>query len=225
MALDFYHGHGSPYSWRVWLALEAKGIAHNLKVLSFGAGDTRKPEFVALNPRHTVPTIVDDGYAVWESMAILEYLDERFPSDPRLYPGDAKARARIRRLIREAEEHLGAEAIDPITDAYFGQGASGSPDQQKIDKAKAVLSEEVAYFARELKGPFFGGASVDALDLVLYPWLGGYVKRIAFRKPESKLMALIPAPIAEWCQRVEALPYFSKTIPEHWREGWGKEAK
>ena len=118
-----------------------------------------------------------------------------------------------------------AACKQPITDAYFGQGASGSPDQQKIDKAKAVLSEEVAYFARELKGAFFGGASVDALDLVLYPWLGGYVKRIAFRKPESKLMALIPAPIAEWCQRVEALPYFSKTIPEHWREGWGKEAK
>jgi len=89
MALDFYHGHGSPYSWRVWLALELKAIPYELKVLSFQAGDTTKPEFVALNPRHQVPTIVDDGFALWESTVILEYLDERFTSGAKLYPGDA----------------------------------------------------------------------------------------------------------------------------------------
>ena len=224
MAIDFYHGHGSPYSWRVWLALEAKGIAYNLRVLSFAAGDTRKPEFVALNPRHTVPTLVDDGYAVWESMAILEYLDEKYASGVKLYPGDARARARIRRLIREAEEHVGVEAIDPITDAYFGQ-AGAELDVAKLEKAKARLAEEIAYFAKELKGPFFGGNAVNALDLVLYPWLGGYLKRITYRKPESKLTALVPGALADWCTRIEALPYFDKTIPEHWREGWGKEAK
>ena len=104
MALDFYHGHGSPFSWRVWLALEFKGVPYNLKLLSFQNEDTKKPEFVALNPRHTVPTIVDDGFALWESMAIVEYLDERFASGPKLYPGDVKARARVRRLIREMED-------------------------------------------------------------------------------------------------------------------------
>jgi glutathione S-transferase len=224
VAIDFYHGHGSPYSWRVWLALEAKGLPYDLKVLSFAAGDTRKPEFVALNPRHTVPTIVDDGYALWESMAILEYLDEKFPAGPKLYPGDAKARARIRRLIREAEERIGLEAVDPIVEEYFGkQGAE--PDGEKVEKARTRLAEEMAYFAKELKGPFFGGDAMNALDLVLYPWLGGYVKRVTFRKPESKLTELVPAPIAEWAKRIESLPWFEKTIPEHWREGWGKEPK
>jgi glutathione S-transferase len=224
LAIDFYHGHGSPYSWRVWLALEAKGIPHDVKIMSFQAGDTRKPEFVALNPRHTVPTVVDDGYAVWESMAILEYLDEKFPQAPKLYPGDAKSRARIRRLIREAEEHVGVEAIDPITDEYFGKGGA-EPDREKVDKAKQVLRDELDYFAKELKGPFFGGESLNALDLVLYPWIGGYLKRIAFRKPESKVTELVPAPLAEWAKRIEALPYFDKTLPEHWREGWGKAPK
>jgi glutathione S-transferase len=111
MALDFYHGHGSPFSWRVWLALEHKAVPYNLKVLSFQDNDTTKPGFVALNPRHTVPTIVDEGYSLWESMAILEYLDERFPAGAKLYPGDAKARARVRRLIREAEEYRRASII------------------------------------------------------------------------------------------------------------------
>ena len=216
MPLDFYHGHGSPYSWRVWLALEAKQVPYNLNVLSFQAGDTRKPEFVALNPRHTVPTIVDDGHAIWESLAILEYLDERFTTGAKLFPGDARSRARVRRLIREAEEHLGLEGIDPITDEYFGKGGA-EPDREKVDKAKERLHEEMEYFARELKGMYFGGDTVDALDLVLYPWLGGYVKRIAFRKPESKLTEGVPQAIGDWCRRIEALPYFDKTIPAHWR--------
>jgi len=216
MTVDFYHGHGSPYSWRVWLALEAKQVPYDLKVLSFANGDTRKPGFVALNPRHTVPTIVDDGHAVWESIAILEYLDERYSSGVKLYPGDAKSRARIRRLIREAEEHVGIESIDPITDEYFGKGGA-EPDLDKVGKAKTRLAEEMDYFAKELKGRFFGGESVDALDLVLYPWLGGYVKRITVRKPETRLSELVPAAIAEWVKSVEALPYFDKTIPAHWR--------
>ena len=224
MAIDFYHGHGSPYSWRVWLALEAKGVPYNLKVMSFAAGDTRKPEFVALNPRHTVPTIVDDGHAVWESVAILEYLDERFGSGTRLYPGDAKARARVRRLIREAEEHVGLEGIDPIADEFFGKNGA-APDMEKVEKAKSRLEEEMEYFAKELEGPYFGGESPNALDFVLYPWLGGYVKRISFRKPEAQVANLAPAPIAAWVKRVEALPNFDKTIPEHWRKGWGKEPK
>ena len=224
MAIVFYHGHGSPYSWRAWLALEAKQLRYDVKFMSFQAGDTRKPEFVAINPRHTVPTIVDDGHVVWESMAILEYVDEKYTSGAKLYPGNALARARIRRLIREAEEHIGVEAIDVIAGAYFAPGG-GAFEAEKVDKAKATLEDEMAYFARELDGPFFGGNAVGALDLVLYPWLGGYVKRISFRKPESQLAALVPPPIAEWCKRIEALPYFDKTIPEHWREGWGKEPK
>jgi glutathione S-transferase len=224
MAIDFYHGHGSPYSWRVWLALEGKGVPYQLKIMSFQAGDTRKPEFVALNPRHTVPTLVDDGHAVWESIAILEYLDERFASGLELYPAELKARTRVRRLIREAEEHVGVEAIDPIADEYFGKGGA-EPDRERVEKGRSRLREEMDYFTKELKGAYFGGEAPNALDLVLYPWLGGYVKRIAYRKPESKLSEVVTAPIAAWVKRMEALPYFDKTIPEHWREGWGKEPK
>jgi glutathione S-transferase len=215
MALDFYHGHGSPYSWRVWLALEAKQVPYNLKVLSFQAGDTRKPEFVALNPRHQVPTIVDDGFALWESTVILEYLDERFTSAAKLFPGDAKARARVRRLAREAEAYLGVEGIDPITDEYFGKEGA-APDLEKVEKAKKRLGEELEYFAKELLGTHLAGDAPSAADFVLYPWIG-YVNRITFRKPETKLTDLVPVPIAAWAKRIEALPYFDKTFPPHWR--------
>jgi glutathione S-transferase len=215
MALDFYHGHGSPYSWRVWLALEFKQVPYNLKVLSFQNNDTKKPEFVALNPRHVVPTIVDDGYSLWESMAILEYLDERFTAGAKLYPGDAKNRARIRRLIREMEEYLGGEGIDPITSELFA-GGDAKPDMDKVAKGRERLREELEYFARELRGKFVAGDAPSAADFVLYPYLG-YVWRINFRKPETKLNEIVPAPIADYRKRFEALPYFDKTFPPHWR--------
>ncbi|HSN19499.1 MAG TPA: glutathione S-transferase family protein [Usitatibacter sp.] len=217
MALDFYHGHGSPYSWRVWLALEHKRVPYELKVLSFSAGDTRKPEFVAINPRHHVPTIVDDGYALWESSAILEYLDERFPAKDgaaSLYPGDVRARGRVRRLIQEAESYLEREGLDPIFIEHFSEGASG--EAKKTADARTRLREEMEYFARELRGPFLAGDTPCAADFVLYPEYA-YVKRLTFRKPELALTELVPAALAEWGKRIEALPYFEKTYPPHWR--------
>jgi glutathione S-transferase len=215
MPLVFYHGHGSPYSWRVWLALEAKKIPYDLKVLSFQAQETRKPEFVAINPRHVVPTIVDEGFALWESIPILEYLDERFPGGPKLYPGDARQRARIRRLIREAEEHIDKEAIGLITDELFWKEGA-PPDMGKIGEWKEKVAAELALYEKELRGDFFEGGELTALDLVLAPMVA-YVKRITVRKPETKLTEAIPPRIQAWAKRIEALPYFDKTFPPHWK--------
>lgn len=216
MALVFYHGHGSPYSWRVWLALEQLRVPYELKVLSFSAGDTTKPEFVAINPRHTVPTIVDEGYALWESEAILAYLDERFAQGaPVLYPGDARSRSRIHRLSREAQEYLNVQGVDRIVDEYFWKGEA-PPDEKRLAEARGRVGEELAYFAKELRGDYLAGNAPTAADLVLYPMVA-YVKRITFRKPESKLTELIPAPLAAWASRIESMPYFDKTFPPHWR--------
>ena len=215
MALDFYHGHGSPYSWRVWLALELKKIPYELRVLSFANQDTRKPEFVALNPRHVVPTIVDEGFVLWESVAILEYLDERFASGAKLYPGDMRERARIRRLVRESEQRIDVEGLDPITTEFFGKEGA-APDMAKVEKGKQKIAEELGIFAGELEGDYFGGGAISAADLVLYPMIG-YVKRITVRKPETKLDDTIPAKIADWARRIESLPFFDKTFPPHWR--------
>ena len=215
MTIDFYHGHGSPYSWRVWLALEFKSVAYNLKVLSFADKDTTKPEFVAINPRHTVPTIVDDGYAVWESMVILEYLDERFPNAAKLFPGDAGNRARIRRLMEEIQYYLDAECIDKIVDELFWKEGA-APDMELIGKWRDKLREELAYFAKELRGKFIAGDALSAADFVLYPCLA-YCWRINMRKPDAGLGDVIPPVLADYKKRIEALPYFDKTFPPHWR--------
>jgi len=218
MALDFYHGHGSPYSWRVWLALEHKGIPYNLKVLSFADGDTTKPDFVAINPRHQVPTIVDEGFALWESTAILEYLDERFPAtdvSKLLFPGDFKARARIRRLVREAEAYIGAEGVSVFVEEYFYSEEAG-PNLKRAEAAREVIKRELAMFAGEMQGAYLAGDSPSAADFVLYPWIG-YIRRITLRKPDTKLAEVLTEPIIAWASQIEALPYYAKTFPPHWK--------
>ena len=92
MALTLYYLSGSPYAWRVWLALEHKRMAYELKTLSYDAGDFKKPEFASLTPRHKVPVLVDDGFVLWESAAILEYLEEKQP-EPRLFAAELRQRA------------------------------------------------------------------------------------------------------------------------------------
>ncbi len=215
--LTFYHGHGSPYSWRVWLALEAKRIPYELRVLSFSAGDTRKPEFLAINPRHHVPTIVDDGFALWESPVILEYLDERFgPGALALYPGEARERARVRRIAREVEQYLDREGTGPVFDELFRKGEGEAPDMAKVEAARKRIAEELDILGGELRGAYFAGAAPCAADFVLYPEVA-YVKRMAQRRPEAGLGDALPAPIAHWAARIEALPCFDKTFPPHWR--------
>jgi glutathione S-transferase len=215
MALTFFHGHGSPYSWRVWLALEHLGLPYELKVLSFSEKDQLKPEFVALNPRHQVPTIVHEGFALWESLAILGYLDE-IAGGHRLFPGTAQERARLWRLVREDEEHLDGKGLTPIYDELYKKAEGVAPDEARLEAGRKKLREELDYFGRELRGAYLAGEAPSAADFVLYPDVA-YVKRIALKKPQSKLEGILPPPIAQWASRIEALPYFEKTFPPHWR--------
>src|SRR6202158_863977 len=114
MALTFYYGSGSPYAWKVWLVLEHKNIPYEFRLLSFDKDETKAPAFLAVNPRGQVPTIVDDGFALWESAVIAEYLEDRYPQKP-LLPSEAKARATARRMATEAQDYL-AKAVGGLTE-------------------------------------------------------------------------------------------------------------
>lgn len=213
MPMTFYYGSGSPYAWRVWLALEHKRIPYELRVLSFSAGDMKKPEYLALNPRHRVPAIVDDGFALYESAAILEYLDERHAGEPRLFPGDLRQRARARRMVREADQYF-AEALEKLVDnVLFTPPEKWA--EAPIAKARAALAEELALWETLSAGDWLAG-ELSAADFTLYPQIA-LALRIGAKKPDLNVRALIGSKIAAWMARMEALPYFRKTWPPHWK--------
>jgi len=140
MALTFYYASGSPYAWRVWLALEHKGIPYGMKTLSFDAGDLNKPEFLKLNPRHRVPVIVDDGFVLYESAAIVEYLEDREPGEPRLFSERLPLRAHARVEDASRPRQLCAQAFEQRLRTLAAQVQSLSRAAQSVERGGGFLA-------------------------------------------------------------------------------------
>jgi glutathione S-transferase len=215
MSITFYYGSGSPYAWRVHFALEHKALPYERKILSFAAGDTRKPEFVALNPRHRVPTITDGDFTLYESNAIVEYLDEAYPGRGQpLFPGDAKNRAVIRRMIMEVDSYADKVGDKIITQAFYTKPEER--DQAQLAAAKKEMMEEYGLFTQYMRGDFLAGA-LSAADFALYP-IVAFMNRCEIKLPDLNSNGMLTPKLAAWKARIEALPYFDGTIPPHWKQ-------
>lgn len=99
MAIDHYYVPFSAPCRSVLLVADALGLELNNKFLDLMSGEHLKPEFLKINPQHTVPTIVDDGFALWESRAILTYLVNKYAPGHSLYPSDVQKRAQVDRAL------------------------------------------------------------------------------------------------------------------------------
>ena len=105
MAIDLYWGSGSAHCWRVLLALEHKGVPWNSHLLKLDQQEHKAPQMLAMNPRGKVPVLRDDDYVVFESVAILYYLDLRFPQPPIFGTGPQEAGV-IMRVIEEYQAYI-----------------------------------------------------------------------------------------------------------------------
>ena len=213
MALAFYYASGSPYAWRVWLALEHKGIPYERKTLSFDAGDLKTPEFAALNPRRKVPVIVDEGFALYESGAIVEYLEDKRPGEPRLFSADLRQRALQRRMVREADQYFAAPMERLVEAVLFTPPERWS--EERIAAARADAHRELAIWETAIAGEYLAGA-LSAADFTLYPYVA-LVLRMGKRKPGLVTGDLSGPAISAWTRRMEALPVTRKTWPPHWK--------
>ncbi|SMF48737.1 maleylacetoacetate isomerase [Tistlia consotensis] len=97
--MELYGFFRSSTSYRLRIALALKGIEYEAHAVSLPRMEHRSPEYLAVNPQGLLPTLVDEGRAYAQSLAILEYLDERYPEPPFL-PDDAAGRAVVRSLAQ-----------------------------------------------------------------------------------------------------------------------------
>uniref|UniRef100_A0A0N7ZPQ5 Glutathione S-transferase 1-1 n=1 Tax=Daphnia magna TaxID=35525 RepID=A0A0N7ZPQ5_9CRUS len=95
MPIDLYHMEASAPCRAVVMTAKMIGVELNIKMTNLMAGDHMKPEFLAINPQHNIPTIGDDGFYLNESKAISAYLINRYAKDDTLYPKDPKFRALV----------------------------------------------------------------------------------------------------------------------------------
>jgi len=97
--LTLYSYWRSSASYRVRMALNLKGLDYSIRPVHLvrNGGEQLDPDYARLNPQRLVPTLIDGSSVITQSLAMLEYLDERWP-DPPLLPERALARARVRSI-------------------------------------------------------------------------------------------------------------------------------
>ena len=167
------HGYWrSSSTYRVRFALAVKGLAYETAVVNLLKEEHASPEYRAKSPMGYVPCLVIDGQPIVESVAIIELLDELFPS-PALYPREPFARARVRAFVE-----LVAADIQPLQNRHVLLHVSKDPDAQRawsrhfITRGLAGLEALMDAHARlGVTGPYAYGDTLTAADAFLLPQL------------------------------------------------------
>jgi glutathione S-transferase len=161
MVLTLYHSPISPNSRRVWITLLEKGLEFELVDIKLN-GEQFTPEFLAINPFHHIPTLVDDGFNLVESLAILDYLEAKYPA-PAMLPKDAKdlAIARMVQLVTVNE-------LLPAATTFLPQilGLPGA-NPEKIEKAQRKIATVLKFFENLLDDrPYFASHNLTLAEVV-----------------------------------------------------------
>ena len=108
--ITLYQRTDCPFCWKVRLALAELGLSYESVDISLGE---KHPDVQALSPTGTVPVLVDDGVAIWESSVILDFLDRRY-GERRLVPSEAEEEARVRLLTVYSDKIVGGCLKDVV---------------------------------------------------------------------------------------------------------------
>ncbi|XP_062125730.1 LOW QUALITY PROTEIN: glutathione S-transferase D7 [Drosophila sulfurigaster albostrigata] len=146
-----YYLPPSPPCRSILLLAKMLGLEFELKIVNILEGEQLKPEFVAMNPQHCLPTMNDEGLVLWESRAILSYLVAAYGKSDELYPTDIRVRALVDQRL---QFDLGT-LYQRLTDYYFPTMFIGAP----LDEGKrARLTEAVGWLNAILEGREFAAA-------------------------------------------------------------------
>jgi glutathione S-transferase len=214
MNVDVYWAKHSPYCCRALLALELKQVPYVGREVQTDLQEHKAPWMLAMNPRGRLPVVKVDDYVVFESLAILYYLDLRFP-EPSLMGHTPEEAGVIMRVINEFQAYTETGLMNIVAAL---ERARGTQLNESLTQAMhRVAGEARTIESRLAKGPWIVGERISAADLAIYPCI--YHLHRALMRPEAGDLSarFLPAKVhyphlADWMQRVEALPGFERVI-------------
>jgi glutathione S-transferase len=238
--LELFHHGSSVCAAKVRIVLQEKNVDFKPHYVDILTGEQFTPEYMKLNPKAVVPTLVHDGRALVESTAICEYLDEVFP-DPPLKPDNALDRHAMRLWTKAIDEDLhpacavitfaschrhivrraGPEGVEKFLNSTPSQSVT---PEWKTQKRRVI---ELGFEAPEVAAKF--RLYVKYLDkmeqaLASAPWLAGrtysladvgmtpYVNRLAMMSMSGLWDDGVRPRLAEWFARVKERPTFQQAI-------------
>jgi glutathione S-transferase len=211
MAIDLYWGSGSTYCWRVLLALKHKGLDFRSHPLKFDQQEHQAPQMLAMNPRGRLPVLRDGDYVVFESVAILYFLDRKYPEPP-LFGRNAEEGGVIMRVVCEYQAYAEPSLMelvshflyrrDPRTDAGLAEAMS--------DAMHRVASEARTIERRLAQSDWVVGESISAADMVIYPDIVLLLRALAMPAASELAARFLPVEInypalGRWLGRLAAI--------------------
>ncbi|XP_060648779.1 glutathione S-transferase 1-1-like [Drosophila nasuta] len=165
--MDLYYSPYASSTGAILLLGKVFGVEFNKIQVNTQAKEQLKPEFVKLNPQHTIPTIVDNGFSLWESRAILTYLIEKYAKDDSLYPKDPQKRAVVnQRLYFD----LGTLS-KALAEYYYPQFQKKEADPELFKKVEEALS----FLNSFLNGQqYLAGDSLTVADIAILSTLASF---------------------------------------------------
>jgi maleylpyruvate isomerase len=209
--MKLYTFFRSSASYRVRIALNLKGLdyEHAPIHLRRGGGEQLKPTYKAINPQALVPALEDDGQIFLQSLAIIEYLEERYPNPP-LLPSDAADRAVVRSMAL-----LIACEVHPIQNLRVLNHLKNNHKQSDEDTIRwarhwinlGFSALEQMVISGSKQGDFCFGETPTVADLCLVPQLGNARRFGVDLSAYPKLLTIEAA-----CM---SLPAFADAAPEN----------
>jgi glutathione S-transferase len=221
MAIELYWGSGSPYSWRVQLALEYKRLPYESNLLQFSKQEHKSPQMLRMNPRGRVPVLKDGEFIVFESLACLLYLDRKYPEPP-IFGRSAEEAATIMRVICEYQAYAEGHLMQIVSAVFF---ENIDERVEEITRATHLVAGEARTIEGRLsKSEWLVGEHVSAADMVVFPGIMLLLRAMEKREAGELRSRFLPMEttypsIARWIARMGSLPGYERTVPPHWREG------
>ena len=197
----------SPYVWSVRLALAEKGVAHDL--VGVGISEFRSEAHLVRHPFGKIPAFEHDGFMLYETQAIMRYVDEAFPAAP-LQPIDVHPFARMNQIMGIVDNYL---TPCLLADVIFQRMVAPRIGRTTDDAAVAAALPKVRHCLGEIarlagEQPFLAGEAITLADLMAIPQIYYFKK---FPDGVAQL-AELPA-LAAWANRMEARQSLQVTRP------------
>jgi len=209
--IEIYWASGSPMAWPIQIALREKEIPHRSININFSDGDNKTPEFLARNPRGKVPVLMDGDVAVYESHAIMDYLERYFPKVPLLPSDKAGAAADLSRRLEINYIYPAADAAISYT-SYSSALRREDWDRQRLETLSEPLVQEFQRWDSYLDGRQWLGRDdgPGQSDIFFIPLLM-YMNRFGFDYQQREFSNL-----ARYFAVAKQRPSVTETWPPHW---------
>jgi glutathione S-transferase len=196
--IKLYHYGPSSHSRKVRAALVEKGLEFERVNIDLSKREQKSPEYLKIHPFGTVPALDDEGFIVYDSTIINEYLEDEYPYPP-LMPSDSEGRAQARLMEDLRDNHFNPAAGQLNREL---RKPEGERDPNVIQQARAKIAECFDRLEKELQGREYLAGAFSLADIAFYPNIDS-LERIQVQIDPSYKNLLA------WTARLKARPSFA----------------